>query len=136
MQVREIMNKKVDVINYMRSAKEAAKMMKMGDYGSLPVERDDKMVGMITDRDITLRVVGEDKDPNITKVQDCMSKGINYCFDTDDIKVLADKMKSSRHRRIPVVNKDKKLVGIVSTRELLTKVNDHELSYETMAKIC
>lgn len=135
MLVKDIMNRKVDVIHFDRSVKDAAKMMADGDYGALPVEKDDKMVGMITDRDIALRVVAENKSADKTKVADCMTEGIDYCFEDDDVSDLANKMKTSKHRRIPVVNRDKRLVGIVSTREL-TKIEDKDLSHEIMEQVC
>ena len=133
--VRDIMHKKVDVINFDKSVKEAAEMMAKGNYGALPVEKDDKMVGMITDRDITLRVVATDKEASNTKVSECMSSGIDYCFDDEDIKILASKMKTSQHHRIPIVNREKRLVGIVSSKDLATYAKDKDLTQNTFAKI-
>jgi len=133
--VREIMHKNVDVINYNRSVQEAAEMMAKGDYGALPVEKDDKMIGMITDRDIALRVVAGKKTPSTTKVFDCMSSGIDYCFDDQDVQELANKMKSSQRHRIPVVNREKRLVGIVSSKDLATQAKDKNLILSTFEKI-
>jgi CBS domain-containing protein len=133
--VRDIMHKKVDVINFNKSVKEAAEMMARGNYGALPVEKDDKMVGMITDRDITLRVVAANKEAGSTKVFDCMSSGVDYCFDDEDVKVLANKMKTSQHHRIPIVNRDKRLVGIVSSKDLATNAKDKDLTQNTFEKI-
>ena len=124
MQVREIMTTGVDVINVGKPVVEAAKLMASGDYGSLPVEENDKMVGMITDRDIAVRVVAQNKDPQSTMVQDCMSRGIDYCFDDDDVEDISQKMKSNQHRRIPVVNRDKRLVGIVSLGDLALSADE------------
>lgn len=132
--VREIMHKNVDVINFNKSVEEAAEMMAKGDYGALPVEKDDKMVGMITDRDIALRVVAGKKQPSSTKVSECMTSGIDYCFDDEDVKILASKMKNNQHHRIPVVNREKRLVGIVSSKDLATKV-DKDLVKNTFEKI-
>ena len=133
--VREIMHKNVDVINYNKSVQEAAEMMARGNYGALPVEKDDKMIGMITDRDIALRVVAGKKEAGSTKVADCMTSGIEYCFDDEDVKVLANKMKTSQRHRIPVVNREKRLVGIVSSKDLATNAKDKELTQDTFAKI-
>ena len=135
MLVKDIMNTKVDVINCEKSVFEAAKMMASGDYGSLPVEKDDKMVGMITDRDITVRVVANRKDPSLTKVSDCMTEKITYCFDDEDISGIADKMKSAQIHRIPVVNRDKRLVGIVSFKELVKNAHDRNLTQETLNQV-
>lgn len=135
MLVREIMNKNVEVINFNRSALDAADMMARGNYGALPVEKDDKMVGMITDRDIALRVVAARKDADKMKVEDCMSKGIDYCFEDEDITALASKMKAGQHHRIPVVNRQKRLVGIVTSRDLATKAKDKDLIQSTFSRI-
>lgn len=119
MLVREIMNKNVDVINCDKTVQEAAHMMAVNDYGALPVEKDDKMIGMITDRDIAVRIVGEKKDAVGTKVSDCMSHGIDYCFDDEDVGILAEKMRIGQIHRLPIVNRERRLVGIVSTKELV-----------------
>lgn len=132
--VREIMNKKVDVINFDRPVREAAEMMAHGNYGALPVERDDKMVGMITDRDIALRVVGGNKNLS-SKVGECMSTGIEYCFDDEDVGILAEKMKIGQIHRIPIVNREKKLVGIVSTKELVRNAHNEGLTQRTFEGI-
>ncbi|WPU66756.1 CBS domain-containing protein [Peredibacter starrii] len=135
MLVKDIMNSNVEVINCEKSVFDAAQMMARGDYGSLPVERDDKMIGMITDRDITIRVVAERKDPSKTKVYDCMTEKITYCFDDEDVEGIADKMKSAQIHRIPVVNRDKRLVGIVSSKELVSNAQNPKVTQETLNQI-
>jgi CBS domain-containing protein len=133
--VRDIMRKKVDVINFEKSVLEAAEMMSKGNYGALPVEKDDKMIGMITDRDIALRVVAGKKEAASTSVFDCMTSGIQYCFDDEDVKELAQKMKKTQRHRIPVVNREKRLVGIVSSKDLATHAKDKELTQSTFERI-
>ena len=133
--VRDIMHKNVDVINYDKSVQEAAEMMERGGYGALPVVRNDKMVGMITDRDITLRVVAKQKEAGKTKVFDCMSSGIDYCFDDVDIKELAAKMKNLKHHRIPIVNREKRLVGIVSSKDLAINSKDKAIALSALESI-
>ena len=135
MLVRDIMNNNVDVINCSKSVFEAAQMMARGDYGSLPIEKNDKMIGMITDRDITVRVVANKKSPESTKVEDCMSEKIVYCFDDEDVSTVSDKMKKAQIHRIPVVNRDKRLVGIVSSKELVHKAHNKDLTQETLDQI-
>lgn len=132
MLVREIMNTKVDVIHFDKTVQEAALMMAHGNYGSLPVEKDDKMVGMITDRDIAVRVVGEKRDANNLKVSDCMSSGIDYCYDDEDVGILAEKMKIGQIHRLPIVNREKRLVGIVSSKELVLNAHNAGLTQETL----
>jgi CBS domain-containing protein len=96
------------------------------------VEKNDKMVGMITDRDIALRVVAEGKDPAKTKVSEVMSEGISYCFEEDDVESLIDKMTKEHHGRIPVINEQKRLVGIVSLAGIGRRGNDPKLSHRIM----
>lgn len=132
MLVREIMNTKVDVINFDKTVYDAAEMMAHGNYGALPVEKEDKMVGMVTDRDIALRIVAGKKDASSTKVGDIMSAGIDYCFDDEDVGILAEKMKIGQIHRIPVVNREKRLVGIVSSKELVLNARNAGLTQQTM----
>lgn len=131
MQIREVMSNNVQVINSGKSVQEAAALMESINCGALPVEENDKMVGMITDRDIAMRVVAQKKDPEKTTIKDCMSSGIQYCFDEDSVDEVSQKMKQEQHRRIPVVNKDKRLVGIVSLGDLALNANK-DLSADTL----
>lgn len=135
MQIREVMSKNVQVINSARNIREAASVMEEIDCGALPVEENDKMIGMITDRDIAIRVVAHNKDPETTTVSEAMSSGIQYCFDEDSVGEVAEKMKQEQHRRIPVVNKEKKLVGIVSLGDLALKSGDEDINSETLKAV-
>jgi len=134
--VKEIMSKSVEVIHFDRSVQEAAKKMASGNFGILPVEKNDKMVGMISDRDITLRLAAMNKNAGQTTVEECMSKGVNFCYEDDAVEVLAKMMEDTRHRRIPVINKEKRLVGIVSYGDLVTKAKNRDLSQKTFEHIC
>ena len=135
MKVKDVMNSHADVINCERTVREAAQMMASGNYGSIPVEKNDKMIGMITDRDITIRVVAEGLDPGATKVEQCMSAGINYCFEEDDISVVARKLISKKIRRIPVVNKDKRLVGMLSVSDIANKAQNKNLTHDLVSSL-
>jgi CBS domain-containing protein len=114
---------------------EAARLMESEDCGSIPVEKDDKMVGMVTDRDIAIRVVADGKDPRTTKVRDVMSEGINYCYEDDDVADVSKKMTGRQHRRLPVVDKNKRLVGMLSLSDIANKANDAKLSHEILSKV-
>jgi len=92
-------------------------MMAELDAGALPVQDDDRLVGMITDRDIVVRAVAQGKSPD-TPVRDVMSREVLYCFDDQEIKDIARNMGEVKVRRLPVVNRDKRLVGIVSLGDL------------------
>nr|WP_295901728.1 CBS domain-containing protein [uncultured Bdellovibrio sp.] len=133
--VREIMHPKAKVINFSHTVDEAARLMEQEDCGSIPVEKDDKMIGMLTDRDIAIRVVAKGKDPKKTKVQEVMSEGINYCYDDDDIAEVSKKMSGRQHRRLPVVDRNKRLVGMVSLGDLANKGHDANITHETLSNI-
>ena len=135
MLAKDVMSEEVDVINCDKTVQDAARMMADCGYGALPVEKDDKMIGMITDRDIAVRVVAKGVDPATTRVEDCMSEGIDWCYDDDDIGDLAEKMASSKHRRIPIVNHDKRLVGIVSLGDLAAAAGNSEIIQQTLERI-
>jgi len=96
---------------------EAASLMAEINAGALPVSENDRLVGMITDRDIVIRAVAQGR-PLDTKVAAVMSKEVLYCFDTDDLDDVSRNMGKAQVRRLPVVNADKRLVGIVSLGDL------------------
>jgi CBS domain-containing protein len=124
------MTKNVSVIHFDHTVEEAAQMMERLDCGSLPIERDERMIGMITDRDIAIRCVAHSKDPRQLKVMECMTEGIDWCYDDEHIDDLAVKMSTHRIRRIPVVNRDKKLVGMVSLSDVAVRVNNPKLTHD------
>ncbi len=135
MRVKEVMRPRADVINFENTIVEAAKMMAKGDYGSIPVEKGDKMIGMLTDRDIVLRVVAKGLDPASTRVEQCMSEGINYCFDDDDIAVVGQTMISKKIRRMPVVNRSKRLVGMLSIGDIANRAQNRNLSHDILSHV-
>ncbi|MBV2168382.1 MAG: CBS domain-containing protein [Bdellovibrio sp.] len=135
MRVREIMHPKAKVINFEHTVEEAARIMESEDCGSIPVEKNDKMVGMVTDRDIAIRVVAHGKDPRKTKVQEIMSEGINYCFEDDDLEEVSKKMSGKQHRRLPVVDKNKRLVGMVSLGDIANRGGDAKLTHKTLSSV-
>lgn len=117
MQVSEAMSTDVKIANPGQSIQEAAKMMAQIDSGILPVGEKDRLVGMITDRDIAVRAIAAGKGPD-TPIRDVMSKEVKYCFDTDDLDDVAQNMADIKVRRLPVLNRDKRLVGIVSLGDI------------------
>jgi CBS domain-containing protein len=113
MRVSEAMTRDVRIANPGQSIREVAKMMGEIDAGVLPVGENDRLVGMITDRDIAIRAIGQGKGPD-TLVRDVMSKEVKYCYEDEDLEHVAQNMGDIQVRRLPVVNRDKRLVGIVS----------------------
>ena len=113
MKVRDVMTNEVFVIGPEQSLREAAQMMRDCDVGSLPVHRDDRLVGMVTDRDLVIRGLasGLDGDAPVERV---MSESIKYCFDDQAIDEVANNMAELQVRRLPVVTREKRLTGFVS----------------------
>jgi CBS domain-containing protein len=121
MKVKECMTPDVVVASPGDTICDAARKMTECDSGAIPVGENDRLVGMITDRDIALRAVARNLGPD-TPVRDVMSKEILYCFDDEDIEKVADNMGEQQVRRLPVINRDKRLVGIISLGDLAAAV--------------
>ena len=121
MRVSEAMTREVRVATPGQSIRDVARIMAEIDAGSMPVGENDKLVGMITDRDIAIRGVAEGKGPD-TPVREVMSTDqVLYCFEDDEIDKVAKNMADEQVRRLPVVNKDKRLVGIVSLGNIVQR---------------
>ena len=119
MKVSDAMTRDVRLANPDQTIQDAAKMMSDVDAGVLPVGENDRLVGMITDRDIAVRAVAQGKGPQ-TLVREVMTDHVHYCFDDEDTGEVTRKMAGSQVRRLPVVNRDKRLVGILSIGDLAT----------------
>lgn len=117
MKVSEIMTRDVRVANPNETIQEAARIMADIDAGVVPVGDNDRLVGMLTDRDIAIRAVAKGKGPD-TKVGDVMSTDVRYCFEDDDTDDVCSNLGDQQIRRIPVVSRDKRLVGILSLGDL------------------
>lgn len=117
MRVRDCMSVGVTITTPQTNVREAALMMREAETGSLPVAENDRLVGMITDRDIVIRAVANGKWAD-TPVGDVMTPEVHYCFDDEDLNIVAEKMGDLRVRRLPVLNRDKRLVGIVSLGDI------------------
>jgi CBS domain-containing protein len=117
MQVSEAMSADVKIANPNQSIRDAARTMAEIDAGVLPVGENDRLVGMITDRDIAIRAVAAGKDPG-TAVREVMTDEVKYCFESDDLKEVARNMADIKVRRLPVLNKEKRIVGILSLGDI------------------
>lgn len=117
MRVSEVMSRGVRVASPDQSIREAASMMVELDAGVLPVGDNDRLVGMITDRDIAVRAVGGGMSPD-TPIREVMTHEVKYCFDDDEIEDVALNMSEIKVRRLPVVNRQKRLVGIISLGDI------------------
>jgi CBS domain-containing protein len=119
MKVRDAMTSDVKLAHPGQSIAEAARMMAECDAGALPVYAGDRLVGMITDRDIAIRAVARDLPPT-TPVREAMSNEVLYCFEDEDIEHVARNMGDQQVRRLPVLDRAKRLVGILSLGDLAT----------------
>ena len=117
MKIGTLMTRDVKLAEPGWSIKEAAAAMAATDCGFIPVREDDRLVGAITDRDIAIRAVAEGKGPE-TKVGDIMSSAVKYCFEDEEVGDVARNMADIQVRRLPVLNREKRLVGVVSLGDL------------------
>jgi len=136
MQVREVMTRGAECTRPDASLQEAAAKMKSLDVGALPVCGDnDRLAGMITDRDITVRSSAEGESPAEIKVSDIMTPEVVYCFEDDDVAEASRLMKEKQIRRLVVLNRDKRLVGIISLGDLATEMGDERQAGRTLEKV-
>lgn len=119
MKVAEAMTRGAHIIHADESIKKAAQMMLEEDVGFLPVEEDDRLVGMITDRDIVVRCVAKGKNGK-AKVRDAMTADVKYCFEDEEMDHVITNMGDIQVRRLPVMNRDKRLVGVVTVADAVT----------------
>jgi len=118
MQVSEVMSTNVKVASPDDSLQKIAQSMAELDSGVMPVGANDRLIGMITDRDIVIRAVSQGLNPEITTAREVMSAEVHFCYDGDDVEEVAQNMADWRVRRLPVLNLEKRLVGIVSLGDI------------------
>jgi CBS domain-containing protein len=135
MQVFEAMTPDVVRVTPDVSLMEAARTMKDLDIGPLPVCEGDRLLGMVTDRDITVRATAEGRDPRETPVSDVMTMDVVCCHEADDIRSAAKLMQDAQLRRLLVVNDAGKLVGIVSLGDIVLQTGDEKLAGKTLEKV-
>lgn len=135
MLVRDCMTKAVEIGEPGMSLRHAAQKMRDGDFGVLPIGENDRLIGMITDRDIAVRAVAEGKDPLHTKVREVMSDRVLYCFEDQTTEEVARNMGENQIRRLPVLSRQKRLVGILSLGDLAASEKDPEHAKDALCDI-
>ncbi|HJZ53305.1 MAG TPA: CBS domain-containing protein [Gemmataceae bacterium] len=137
MQVKEAMTRGAECIRPDTTLQEAARKMRDLGVGPLPVcGENDRLVGMLTDRDIAVRAVAEGKDPTRTPVKDVMTQGVSYCYEDEDLSEAARQMGEKQIRRLAVLNRDKRLVGIVSLGDMAIRTGgDRRVSGKTLEAV-
>jgi CBS domain-containing protein len=135
MQVRELMTPNPQVIAPHSTLHEAADLMRSLDVGFLPVCGSGRLVGLLTDRDITVRGVAEGEDPWDGRVRDVMTPEVVYCFEDDEVAEAARIMEENQVRRLPVLNQDRRLVGIVALGDLAVHAADEHQVGDTLRAV-
>jgi CBS domain-containing protein len=131
----EVMTRDVHIIHPDTTVEDAAKDMKQFDVGALPVADRDRLFGIVTDRDITIRATAEGRDPKRTKVRDVITEDVVYAFEDQDVKEGARIMQDKQIRRLLVVDRDKRLVGIVSLGDLAVDTGYKRMTAETLEAV-
>lgn len=124
MQVRDVMTQPASVINPNMSIRDAARQMRGDNIGALPIGENDRLIGVVTDRDIVVRAVAEELAAGNATVRHVKSDRVYYCFDDDSVDDVARAMAEHQVRRLPVLNRDKRLVGLVALADLGRAVSD------------
>ena len=119
--IRDVMTQGVELIDPEATLSEAAVRMAETDLGILPVGEDDRLIGVVTDRDLVVRGLAQGYDPNETRVREVMTDRVLYCFDDQEPSKAAEDMAVQQIRRMPVVNREKRLIGIVSLADIARK---------------
>ena len=118
MKIQDVMTADVSFVGPDTPILEIARKMRDGDIGAVPVVDDERLVGMVTDRDLVVRVIAEGGDVRTKTARDAMSPGVLYCFADESVEVVLENMGDRQIRRLPVVNREKRLVGVVSLGDL------------------
>jgi CBS domain-containing protein len=135
MQLKDIMTPEVERLHKDVSIQEVAQKMKAIDAGMIPVYDGDRLVGMVTDRDIALRVAAEGRDPTRTPAHAVMTPEVIYCFEDQTVEEAGQVMEQHQIRRLIVLNRDKRLVGVVSLGDLATNRKSKKSAGEALSEI-
>ncbi len=133
--MREIMTKSLEEIGPGASVQQAARILKEKDIGAIPVCEGDKVIGMLTDRDIAIRTAAAGLDPRRTEVRQAMTHEAIFCFDDDDVQKAVKLMEDKQIRRLLVLDHSKKAVGIVSLGDIATRIHDEHICGEVLEKV-
>ena len=133
--VAQLMTPGVETVRPDDTVKQAAVKMEVLNIGPLPVCDGERLVGIVTDRDITVRAVASGKDPNTTPVRSVMTSELTYCFEDQDVEEVAEVMKKKQIRRLPVLNRDKRLVGMVALGDLAVGAGKPEPAKDVLKRV-
>lgn len=132
MRIRDVMTPRVECVGPDDTIQAAAQKMRDLDVGPVPVCDNDRLAGMLTDRDITVRAVAEGRDPKACRVRDVMTPDVVYCFDDQSVEEGERVMSEQQVRRVLVLDRNKRLVGIVSLGDLAVRTGDRQQTGEVL----
>ncbi len=135
MKVLECMTKSVEIGRPDMTIREAAEKMRDWDFGILPIGKNDRLIGVITDRDIVIRAVAEGLDPQKSKIEEIISERVLYCYEDQDLDDVVRNLGDNQVRRMPVLNRQKRLVGILSLGDIAVTEEDPEKVDDALARI-
>jgi len=135
MKVKDVMTSTVECVRPEGTLQEAAMKMKSLDVGPIPVCEGDRVLGIVTDRDIVVRAVADGRDARTTKVQEIMTRDVVSVRDDDDVKDAARVMKEHQVRRVIVLGGDGRLAGIVSMKDLAVDTGDKKMAGDVLEKV-
>ena len=118
MKIRDVMTPDIEGVTPDETLRTAARLMADLDLGALPVSEDNQLIGIVTGRDLAIRVVAEARDPEHITVRQAMSSDVLYCFESEHVGDVSQKMGDWWVRRLPVINRDRRLIGMVSLADL------------------
>src|SRR5258708_4129455 len=129
------MTRRVEGVAPGDTLQDAAQKMRSMDIGVLPVCQDDQLIGMITDRDIAVRSVAQGEDPSAVQVCDTMTQDLVFCYEDEDVEKAARLMEQRQIRRLPVLDRNRRLVGIVSLGDLAPRQRNDHLSAGVLEQV-
>ena len=135
MLLREMMSANVEDIPADATLMQAAEKMRQLDIGAIPVRENDRLVGMITDRDIVTRAVADGRDPKRVPVREAMSRDIWFCYEDQSVESAAKLMEEKQIRRLPVFDRSERAIGIVSLGDLAVRNHDDRLSGKVLERV-
>ena len=135
MKIKDVMTKSVETVRPDQTLQEAASRMKSLDVGPMPVTENERVVGILTDRDIVVRAAAEGRDVRTTKVREAMTPDVVCCSEDDDVKSAAQTMKDRQIRRLVVVDGQKRVAGIVSLGDIAVDTSDEKMSGRVLEEV-
>ncbi len=135
MKVQHIMSRNVECIEPTTPIAKAAEKMRDLDIGFLPVCDNDRLAGTVTDRDITIRSVAQGRDPRLAPVSEIMTPAAFYCFEDEEVEEVARQMQAKEVRRMLILNRQSRLVGVVSLGDIAKTTGETDVAGETLGEI-